>query len=96
LLSSGLIQKREVNLATLLFPELERIATGALGSSARALLYDSYGRAGIQDQRSATADQIVMALDVFEAAATHAFGQGRIGPVMVDLRAYTEQVLSGM
>jgi len=37
-----------------------------------------------------------MALDVFEAAATHAFGQGRIGPVMVDLRAYTEQVLSGM
>src|SRR5215510_14211440 len=33
LLSSGLIQKREVNLAELLFPELERIATGGLGVS---------------------------------------------------------------
>ena len=96
LLSSGLIQKREVNLAELLFPELERIATGALGSSARVLLYDAYGRAGIQDQRSATADQITAALKVFESAAAHAFGQGRTSPVMVDLRAYTQQVLSGM
>jgi hypothetical protein len=96
LLSSGLIQKREVNLSALLFPELERIATGALGSSARVLLYDSYGRAGIQDQRNATADQVAAALKVFEAAAAHAFGQSRVGPVMADLRAYTEQVLSGM
>jgi hypothetical protein len=96
LLSSGLIQKREVNLSTLLFPELERIATNALGSSARVLLYDSYGRAGIQDQRNATADQVTAALKVFETAAAHAFGQGRVGPVMADLRAYSEQVLSGM
>ena len=65
-------------------------------SSARGLLYDSYGRAGIQDQRSATTDQVAMALNVFEAAAAHAFGQGRIGSVMADLRAYTEQVLSGV
>ena len=96
LLSSGLIQKREVNLAELLFPELERIATGALGSSARGLLYDAYGRAGIQDQRRATVDQVALALNAFEAAAAHAFGPVRIGPVMIDLRAYTEQVLSGM
>jgi len=60
------------------------------------LLYDAYGRAGIQDQRSATADQVAAALKVFEAAAAHAFGQGRIGPVMADLRTYSEQVLSGM
>ena len=96
LLSSGLIQKREVNLAELLFPELERIATGALGSSARVLLYDSYGRAGIQDQSAATAEQVRAALKVFEGAAAHAFGQSRISRVMVDLRAYTEQVFSGV
>jgi hypothetical protein len=96
LLSSGLIQKREVNLAELLFPELERIATGALGSSARVLLYDSYGRAGIQDQSAATAEQVAAALKVFESAAAHAFGQSRISRVMTDMRAYTEQVFSGI
>jgi hypothetical protein len=96
LLSSGLIQKREVNLAEMLFPELERIATNALGSSARVLLYDAYGRAGIQNQRNATAEQVAAALKVFEAAAAHAFGPGRVSPVMADLRAYTEQVMSSM
>src|SRR5262245_2017356 len=69
LLSSGLIQKREVNLAETLFPELDRLATGALGSSARVLLYDSYGRAGIQDQGAATHEQVASALDTFEGAA---------------------------
>jgi hypothetical protein len=59
-------------------------------------LYDAYGRAGIQDQRRATADQVVAALKAFEAAAGHAFGPGRAGPVLTDLRAYTDQVLSGM
>jgi len=60
------------------------------------LLYDSYERAGIQEQRSATAEQVTSALGVFEAAAAHAFGLDRVGPVMTDLRAYTDQVLSGM
>src|SRR4029078_11490672 len=49
LLASGLIEKRETSLAESLFPELERIVTSALGSSADVLLRDAYGRAGIQD-----------------------------------------------
>jgi hypothetical protein len=96
LLASGLIQKREVDLAELLFPELERIATSTLGSSARVLLYDSYGRAGIQNQSAATAEQITAALNTFESTAARAFGQNRIGRVMADLRAYAQQVFSSM
>jgi hypothetical protein len=96
LLASGLIQKREVDLAELLFPELERIATSALGSSARVLLHDSYGRAGIQAQSAATSEQVMSALDAFEGAAARAFGHSRVGRAMADLRAYAQQVFSSM
>ena len=30
------------------------------------------------------------------SSGAHAFGSSRIGPVMTDLRAYSDQVLSGM
>jgi hypothetical protein len=96
LLASGLIQKREIDLAELLFPELERIATNALGSSARMLLHDSYGRAGIQSQSTATSEQVMSALSAFEDAAARAFGQSRVGRAMADLRAYAQQVFSSM
>jgi Domain of unknown function (DUF4388) len=96
LLASGLIQKREVNLAELLFPELERIATTSLGASARVLLYDSYGRAGIADQRVATSEQVASALNTFEGAAALAFGQSRVGRLMAELRAYAQQVFSSI
>jgi hypothetical protein len=96
LLASGLIEKRDINLAEALFPELERIATVALGSNARALLHDSYGRAGIHDQSAVTSEQVSSALNVFEQAASRAFGQARVAEVMVELRVYTQQVLSGV
>lgn len=96
LLASGLIQKREVNLAEVLFPELDRIAVAALGLSGQALLHDSYGRAGIREQARVTPDQIQSALGAFEAAAVRAFGAERIGPVLADLRAHTQAVLSSL
>ncbi|MBK9712253.1 MAG: DUF4388 domain-containing protein [Kouleothrix sp.] len=96
LLASGLIQKRQVSLAETLFPELDRIATAALGASARALLHDSYGRAAIEDQNTATPDQVALALEAFESAATRAFGQSRVAQLLADLRAVTRQVFSSM
>ncbi len=96
LLASGLVQKREVNLAETLFPELDRIAANALGASARGLLHDAYGRAGIRDPGKATAEQVEIALSAFESAAVRAFGQSRVEPVIADLREYAQQVLSSM
>jgi hypothetical protein len=96
LLASGLIEKREVSLSEGLFPELERLVLAGLGSSARALLYDSYTRAGIHDQNSATIEQIVASLDLFEPAATRAFGAARVRQPMAEMRSLAEQVFSSM
>ena len=69
LLASGLVQKREINLAEALFPELDRIATAAFGVSGQALLHDSYVRANIRDQSAAAPEQISAALDTFEGSS---------------------------
>ncbi|MEN9939142.1 MAG: hypothetical protein RLZZ387_5721 [Chloroflexota bacterium] len=94
LLGSGLIERREVSLSEALFPEVERLVLTGLGASARALLYDSYTRAGVRDQNTATADQINAALDLFESAATRAFGAARVRQPMAEMRSITEQVFS--
>lgn len=96
LLASGLIQKREISLTEMLFPELDRIATATLGSSARALLHDSYGRAGIRDLDTAPPEQVEQALQLFESAAARAFGQSRAGAAVAELRSYAQQIFSGM
>src|SRR6266536_2320088 len=96
LLSSGLIQKREVNLAEVLFPELDRLVVAALGTSGQTLLHDSYGRVGIYDHGAVRQEQIVSALTVFESTAARAFGQDRVRQVLADLRAYVQQVFSSM
>ena len=96
LLASGLIQKRQINLADALFPELDRIAAAGLGSSARALLLDSYGRAGVRDQSTATLQQVEAALTLFEQAAARAFGQGRASAVAAEMRSHAQQVFGDM
>jgi hypothetical protein len=96
LLESGLIERRDVSLSESLFPEIERIVLSSLGSSARALLYDAYARAGVQEQNEATADQLTSALDLFEAAATRAFGANRTRQPITEIRALVEQVFSSL
>jgi hypothetical protein len=96
LLGSGLIEKRDVSLSESLFPEVERIILGALGASARALLYDSYTRVGIHDQNTATAEQLNSAFDLFETAATRAFGAARVRQPMAEIRSLVEQVFSAL
>jgi len=96
LLSSGLIQKREVNLAETLFPELDRMVLAALGASGQALLHDAYGRVGIYDHSSVAQEQITSALTLFESVAARTFGQDRARQVLADLRSYVQQVFSGI
>jgi hypothetical protein len=94
LLSNGLVERRAVSLSESLFPELDRIVLAGLGSSARALLYDAYTRAGIHDQNVASAEQIGAALDLFEPAATRTFGAGRVRQPMHEMRALVEQAFT--
>jgi hypothetical protein len=96
LLSSGLIQKREVNLAETLFPELDRLVLAALGASGQALLHDAYGRVAIYDHGSVSQEQIASALTVFEGVAVRTFGQDRVRQVLADLRSYVQQVFTGI
>lgn len=96
LLSSGLIQKREVNLAETLFPELDRIAALALGAPGQTLLHDAYGRVGIFDHAAVTEDQITSALAVFEGAAARAFGPDRARQALAELRAHAQQAFSAV
>lgn len=96
LLVSGLIERRDVHLAEALFPDLERIATSGLGSSAAVLLHDAYGRVGITDQNTATKQQVLSALDVFEGAVIRMFGAQRARQPLDDLRSFTQQVFSSM
>jgi len=96
LLTSGLIERREVHLTETLFPELERIVMTSLGTSAMVLLQDAYDRAGIRDQGTATREQVLAALDFFESATIRAFGLNRVRNPVVDLRAHVQQVFSSM
>ncbi len=96
LLNSGLIEKREILLSEALFPELERIAAVALGTSIRALLSESYARAGIKDLNSATLAQVNAAIDMFESVAVKALGSGRVRQPLGDMRALTQQVFASL
>lgn len=96
LLDSGLIEKREINLAESLFPDLERIATSAFGGNARGLLDETYTRAGIQNRAQATKQQVSAALDLFEAAVLRLFGPQRTRQVLADMRAQIQQVFSSV
>lgn len=94
LLADGLIEKRDASLAETLFPELERMVMTSLGTSARAMLYDAYGRAGIRDQSVATTEQVIAALETFESLAARAFGLPRVRPVVDEMRTMTQQMSS--
>jgi DNA-binding Lrp family transcriptional regulator len=94
LLADGLIERREATLAETLFPELERVVMMSLGGTARALLYDAYGRAGIRDQNTATALQVATAVDTFEALAVRAFDLEHVRQLVEEMRTLTQQAIS--
>lgn len=93
LLSNGLIEKRETNLAEMLFPELERMATAVVGSTARTLLTEAYKRAGIRDLDAATGEQAFAAISEFEESVTLLIGPARARQVAAEMRHRTQQVV---
>jgi Domain of unknown function (DUF4388) len=96
LLSIGLIENREPTLAETLFPELERAVMTSLGASARALLYDAYGRSGIRDQNTATPAQVSTSIDIFETLALRAFDLTPVRQLVGEMRELSQQVLGHM
>lgn len=92
LLDNGLIEKRETNLADVLYPELERIVTQSLGPSAYGLLEDAYLRAGIANRAVANEEQVLSAVRVFEASASRVFSQSRVRQAAGDIRSHTHEV----
>jgi hypothetical protein len=93
LLDNGLIERRETSLLETIVPELERLASVHLGSSARVLLQESYKRAGIRDIGSASGEQVVAAIDQFEQAVTMLLGPARARQLAADMRSYVQQAL---
>lgn len=96
LLESGLIKKRELNLAETLFPEFEQIVASAFGSSALGLLEECYTRAGIQNRTNASRDQVLAALDAFEVATVRVFGTNRTRQPLATMRDHAHQMFNSM
>ncbi len=96
LFASGLIEKREISLVKSLFPELEKIAINALGSSVQGLLEELYMRVGIYSRASATREQVMTALETFETIATRVFGAERLRKPLSDMRACAQKIFSSM
>jgi hypothetical protein len=93
LLQSGLIENRTLSPGETLAPEFERIAASMLGTSASAVLQDSYKQASVFDPSRATGDQMLAVVDYFEVRATPIVGAARAGQVARELRARMHEVL---
>jgi len=96
LLNNGLIEKHDMNLAEALYPTVERLVTEALGTSARGLLEDAYVRAGIQSRAVATQEQVMSAVNVFEASANRVFGPNRVRQVANDVRSHVQEIFAAL
>jgi hypothetical protein len=93
LLANGLIEKRETNLAEMLFPELERMATTAIGNTARTLFQEAYKRAGIEELETATGEQALAAISEFEDSVTLLIGPARARQLATEMRNRTQQIV---
>ena len=92
LLTNGLIEKRDTNLADALYPSFEQIVTQLLNPSANGILEDAYVRAGIQNRMAATQAQVLAAVNLFEVSANRVFSQSRVRQAANDLRAHADDV----
>jgi hypothetical protein len=69
LLDNGLVEKKALNLAESLFPQLEELARGALGNSSQVLLSEAYRSVGVDPTaNTASNEQVMAAIASFEEA----------------------------
>lgn len=94
LLSSGLIERREVTPGETLAPEFERIAAGFVGAGAGALLQEAYRLASVTDPNRASGEQMLAVADYFEAGATRIIGPGLAREAAGQLRSRAQEALS--
>lgn len=78
LLTSGLIEEREVQSAEKIFPELERIVADVVGSNAQALVQDACDRANITNPVTATSGQIFAAINHLEQSMSALVDHSRV------------------
>ncbi len=94
LLANGLIEDRDSYSVETIIPELERIATNNLGANATVLLENSYSRANISDPASATAQQILSAIDYFEQAIASLVEPARARKVLKEMRSRAQGLVN--
>jgi hypothetical protein len=96
LLTNGLVEKKELNLAESLFPQLEELARGALGNSSNVLLSEAYRSVGIEPTaNNATNEQVMAAIASFEESVRLLMGRGNATQLADKMRDRAQHILSG-
>ncbi|NJN16738.1 MAG: DUF4388 domain-containing protein [Oscillochloris sp.] len=93
LLRSGLIERRDVAPGEALAPEFERLASSLLGPGGANLLEEAYRLASIPDPTRASGEEMLMAVDHFEASASRLIGPARARQAAGELRSRAQEVL---
>ncbi len=95
LLKGGLVEKKDLSLAESLFPQLEELARGALGSSSQVLLSEAYRRVGIEPASDAATDvQVLAAIDSFEESIRLLMGRSNAMQLAERMRERAQRILS--
>lgn len=93
LLSSGLIEERELLPSERVVPELEQIITEQVGSNAQALVQDAFVRAKVIDPAMASNTQIFEAIDQLEQSITSLLDPDRAATVTANMRQKVRELL---
>lgn len=95
LLNGGLVEKKALSFAESLFPQLEELARGALGSTSQVLLSEAYRRVGIDHAASSATDaQVLAAIDSFEEAVRLLMGRSSAVQLAQRMRDRATRILS--
>ncbi|HEY1013309.1 MAG TPA: DUF4388 domain-containing protein [Herpetosiphonaceae bacterium] len=94
LLRNGLVEKKALNLAESLFPQLEELARSALGTNSQLLLSEAYRRAGVQPaENTATNEQVMAAIAAFEEAVLRLVGRANATQLADRMRDRARSIL---
>ena len=96
LLDNGLVEKKALNLAESLFPQLEELARGALGNSSQVLLSEAYRSVGVDPTaNTASNEQVMAAIASFEEAVRLLMGRSNATQLADKMRDRAQRILSG-
>ncbi|MBP8251570.1 MAG: DUF4388 domain-containing protein [Herpetosiphon sp.] len=94
LLTNGLVEKKEINLAESLFPQFEDMAKQSLGNSAYVLLSEAYRKVGLEPTAAAiSTEQVMAAITAFEESVRLLMGRGNATQLANRMRDKAQRVL---